>query len=296
MAVRLINFLILATAASLFTGCAGDDPDKIIRVSRQNNSGTYAYFRETVVGKEREFKLGSIDQSGSKDVVELVSTTPAAIGYSGMGYKTPEVKFLAVSKDGGEPVAPTVATAKDGTYPIARGLYIYTLGEPEGAVKAFLDWIMSAEGQDIVSQIGYVPVEPKEGPVTEPGTEEVSINIKGSDTMVNLAQAWAETYSKKHSNVRPEVSGGGSGTGIAALIDGTVQMANASREMKPKEKEKAEANSGKKVMEYTVALDALAVYAHKDNPLDSISMEDLAEIYGEGGKITNWTQVKGWPK
>lgn len=132
--------------------------DEITRVSRQNNSGTYHYFREALLGDARDFKLGSIDQSGSKDVVALVSKTPCAIGYSGMGYRTDNVKWLKIAaKPGDTPVEPGVATARDGTYPIARPLQIYTLGEPTGATKDYIDWILSEEGQKIVLKMGYVP-------------------------------------------------------------------------------------------------------------------------------------------
>ena len=88
----------------------------------------------------------------------------------------------------------------------------------------------------------------------------------------------------------------GSGTGIASLINGSIEIANASRPMKQEEIEKAEANGGgKKVQEFIVGRDALAVYVHSDNPLSSISIKDLAEIYGDEGAITNWSQVEGWP-
>jgi len=133
--------------------------DEITRVSRQNSSGTYAYFREAVLGKGRDYKLGSIDQSGSKDVVALVASTPGAIGYSGMGYATPGVKTLKISKHKGEPgIAPTIENAKNEKYPISRPLWIYTAGEPEGQAKAFLDWILGPEGQKVVLELGYVPV------------------------------------------------------------------------------------------------------------------------------------------
>jgi phosphate transport system substrate-binding protein len=132
--------------------------DKIIRVSRQNNSGTYVYFRETVLGDARELKLGSIDQSGSKDVVALVSRTPCSIGYSGMAYSAPGVHALAVSKKRGEKAAlPTTATALDGTYPIARPLYFYSRGTPTSHVKEFIDWTLSEPGQKILQDVGYVP-------------------------------------------------------------------------------------------------------------------------------------------
>jgi len=141
----------------------GCDSDRIVRVSRQNNSGTYVYFRSAVLGSEREFELGSIDQSGSKDVVALVSRTPCAIGYSGMAYETPEVKSLPVAAArGAEAFAPTPQTAASGDYPISRPLLIYTAGEPTGALKDYLDWIYSPAGQRIVAEIGYVPIRPTE--------------------------------------------------------------------------------------------------------------------------------------
>lgn len=137
--------------------------DEITRVSRQNSSGTYAYFREVVLGPGRDFKMASIDQSGSKDVVALVARTPTAIGYSGMGYHTPGVKMLKISKKRGEPgVAPTVENARNNTYPITRPLQIYVLGEPTGAVKDYLKWILSPEGEKIVLELGYVPLKPNE--------------------------------------------------------------------------------------------------------------------------------------
>ena len=133
--------------------------DQITRVSRQNNSGTYAYFREHILGKNRDYKNGSIDQSGSKDVVALVAKTPCAIGYSGMGYKTDDVKWLKVSKKKGETgIAPSLETAVNGTYPISRPLFIYTPGEATGAVKDFIDWCNGPEGQKIVNDVGFVPL------------------------------------------------------------------------------------------------------------------------------------------
>ncbi len=137
-------------------GCSSDE---IVRVSRQNNSGTYAYFRETVLG-ESEYKLGSRDMHGSKDVVDLVENTPCAIGYSGLAYATDHIKMPCVSaEDGGACIAPSMETAVDRSYPIARPLFMYTAGEPEGAVKEYMDWILSDEGQCILVGKGYAPVQ-----------------------------------------------------------------------------------------------------------------------------------------
>ncbi|NLX53712.1 MAG: phosphate ABC transporter substrate-binding protein [Planctomycetaceae bacterium] len=135
-------------------------PDTIIRVSRQNSSGTYSYFREHVLGKGYDMGLGSLDANGSKDAVALVSRTPCAIGYSGMGYATPGVKMVPVARQVGQPwIEPSVENAKSGAYPITRPLLIYTVGDPVGAVGAYMQWIMAEDGQEIVRQLGYVPVK-----------------------------------------------------------------------------------------------------------------------------------------
>ena len=140
----------------------GAKSDDIIRVSRQNNSGTYHYFRETVVGKKNDFKPGSMDMNGSKDVVELVSKTPGSIGYSGLGYATKEVKVLKVSPKKGQPaIVPSITTVLDKTYPISRPMFMYTPKEPTGHVKKYLDWIHSDAGQKLVEANGYVPLQKK---------------------------------------------------------------------------------------------------------------------------------------
>ena len=137
-------------------GCKGQE---MVLVSRQNNSGTYAYFRKAVLGKRRDYKMGTRDMHGSKDVVDLVEKTPCAIGYSGLAYATDHVKLACVSKtDGGDCVMPTVASASDGSYPIARPLFMYTNGEPTGEIKAYLEWILSDEGQCIILDKGYAPI------------------------------------------------------------------------------------------------------------------------------------------
>ena len=138
---------------------SGCKSDKIIRISRQSNSGTFFYFREALLGKNRDFELGSLDLHGSKDVVEVVGRTPCSIGYSGMGYATDHVKMLKVAIDDNAPYyAPNLDNVIAKTYPIARPLYMYSLGVPEGAAKVYLDWILSDDGQKIVEKLGFVPL------------------------------------------------------------------------------------------------------------------------------------------
>ena len=119
------------------------------------------------------------------------------------------------------------------------------------------------------------------------GGNSIEIQNAGSDTMVNLAQAWAEAYGAANNNVDVAVAGGGSGTGIAALINGTADIANCSRAMKSSELTKSVDTHGKDPKQHVMGLDALAVYVHKDNPLDEITIEQLGGIYGEDGAITN---------
>jgi len=135
----------------------GCQDQTIVVVSRQNNSGTYAYFRGAVLGKG-DFKLGTRDMHGSKDVVDLVENTPCAIGYSGLAYATDHVKLACISAEtGGECTSPSVATASDGSYPIARPLFMYTNGQPTGFVGGYLNWIKSDAGQCIILNKGYAP-------------------------------------------------------------------------------------------------------------------------------------------
>jgi phosphate transport system substrate-binding protein len=123
--------------------------------------------------------------------------------------------------------------------------------------------------------------------------EGTSITVKGSDTMVLLGQRWAEVYMKNNPGSRIQVTGGGSGTGIAALINGTTDICEASRPMKDKEKEDVKAKRGAEVKEIPVAVDGLAVYLNAANPIKEISLEQLKGIYM--GKITDWKDVGGKP-
>lgn len=123
--------------------------------------------------------------------------------------------------------------------------------------------------------------------------EAQTIQIKGSDTLVNLALAWVEAYAAIRPDVRISVTGGGSGTGIAAMINGTVDIATASRAMKPEEIEAARAN-GIEPVEFVVARDAIAVVVHPDNPIEHLTLEQIGAIYT--GKITNWSEVGSYDR
>ena len=141
----------------------GGTDAEIKRAGRSNSSGTYAFYKKAVLGKDAdgkgiEFKQDTSSMPGSTAVVELCMTTASAMGYSGMSYKTDEVAWLAVSKeDGAEAYEPSIENVSAGNYPIARPLYIYTVGEPEGIVKEYIDWVKTG-GQDALQKEGFVPL------------------------------------------------------------------------------------------------------------------------------------------
>jgi len=120
-----------------------------------------------------------------------------------------------------------------------------------------------------------------------------SVTVKGSDTMVILGQKWADAYMKAHPGAVVAVTGGGSGTGIAQLINGTIDIAQSSRSMKDEEKAQAE-KAGGAVEEHAVAKDGVTVYVHESNPLATITLDQLRGVYT--GTITNWKELGGADK
>jgi phosphate transport system substrate-binding protein len=135
-----------------------------VRLSRETNSGTHVYFLEEVLrlGQKDNKTLFSPDTlllPSSEGITAEVRDNPNAIGYDGLGYVTPDVKVVAVAaQPSAEYYYPSAETVNDHTYPIARDLYMYTAGEPQGAVKAYLEWILSPEAQAIVRELGFVPI------------------------------------------------------------------------------------------------------------------------------------------
>ena len=165
-----VDELTIPQLADIFSGKitnwaeVGGADRPIVLLSRETNSGTHVYFLEQVVrqGRKEDTTLFSKDTlllPSSEGIGVEVRHNPNAIGYDGLGYVTDDMKTLAVSVGDGEPYwSPTVETVNQGQYPIARDLYMYTAGEPQGAIKTYLDWILGDEAQRIVLDLGFVPV------------------------------------------------------------------------------------------------------------------------------------------
>jgi len=142
----------------------GGENRPIVRLSRETNSGTHVYFLETVIrlGDPKNKSFFSADTlllPSSEGIIAEVRDNPNAIGYDGLGYVTPEVKVIALAKKVTDPyVLPSAATVTDQSYPISRSLYMYTHGQPSGAIKDYINWILSAEAQQLTIQLGFVPL------------------------------------------------------------------------------------------------------------------------------------------
>jgi phosphate transport system substrate-binding protein len=141
----------------------GGEDRPIVLLSRESNSGTYVYFLENVIrmGEKSDLLLSpnTLLLPSSQGISEEVRQNPNAIGYDGLGYVTPDQKMIAVAADAKGPfVLPSAETVNDKSYPIARSLYMYSDGPPQGALKAYLDWVVTY-GQEQVLELGFVPLQ-----------------------------------------------------------------------------------------------------------------------------------------
>jgi phosphate transport system substrate-binding protein len=143
----------------------GGEDRPIVLVSRETNSGTHVFFLENVIrlGNSKDKTLFSPDTlllPSSEGIMDEVKQNPNAIGYDGLGYVTSDVKKIAVAVKAGDPyILPSIDSVNAGTYAVARPLFMYTNGEPTGAIKDYLDWILGPDGQKIVVDLGFVPLK-----------------------------------------------------------------------------------------------------------------------------------------
>ena len=165
-----VNSLTLEQISAIYRGEMtnwselGGEDRPIVRLSRETNSGTHVYFLEEVIrlGQSDNHDIFSADTlllPSSEGIISEVRDNPNAIGYDGLGYVTHEVKVLGIAKEnGGEYVMPSIETVNSGTYPIARDLYMYSRKDAGQAVLDYMNWLLSAEAQQIVGDLGFVPV------------------------------------------------------------------------------------------------------------------------------------------
>ena len=167
-----IRSLLQSQLKSIYTGRTtnwrelGWDDARIVPYSRENNSGTYVFFKEHVLGNE-DFANEVQTLPGTAAVVNAVSKDMRSIGYGGIAYES-GIRVIPIrgeeSSDDSDAVPPTLENVQSGRYPLSRQLFFYTVGEPEGEVKVFIDWVLSEEGQKVCQEVGYYPLKRKPEP------------------------------------------------------------------------------------------------------------------------------------
>lgn len=283
----LAAILAIATTATMMVGCgAGAASDEVYVVSREEGSGTRGAFVE-LMGIEQK------DENGEKvdytiDTAEVTSSTSVmmttvqgnenAIGYISLG-SYDEAKVKALKIDGAEA---TVENVKSGAYKVSRPFNIAIKDDLSEVGQDFINYIMSAEGQAIVEEEGYITVD-ENAPAYEAANVSGKIVVGGSTSVGPVMEKLAESYEEINSGVEIELQISDSSTGMSATVDGTLDIGMASRELKDSEKEAG-------LTGMAIALDGIAVIINKENAVDNLTTEQVMKIYT--GEITTWGEIE----
>jgi phosphate transport system substrate-binding protein len=269
----------------------GGPDEPIVVISREEGSGTRAAFEELVMEYKDEAgetqaalitEMALLQQSNGQ-VRTTVSTTPSSIGYLSFGFLDDTTKPVEI--DG---VAPSVANVKNGSYPIYRPLNMLTNGAPNELAQAFLDFILSDAGQEIVAK-DYITVtsdEAAEAPAEPAMDLSGQLQLAGSTTVQPLAEVLAIAFMESNPDLEIDIQGGGSSVGVTSAGEGTVDIGNASRAIKDSEFE-----TFPDLQVFTIAFDGIAIVTNPDLELPSLSIEQVRGIFS--GEYTNYSEVGG---
>ncbi|HWP80006.1 MAG TPA: substrate-binding domain-containing protein [Candidatus Acidoferrum sp.] len=253
-------------------------------ISREEGSGTRGAFIELFGIEQKDAAGNKVDMtidtaeinSSTSVVITTVAGDPNAIGYISLGSLNDTVKAVAI---GG--VAPSVAGVKDGSYTVARPFNIVTKGEATGLAKDFIDYIMSAEGQKVIEDNGYIS-EGNTGAYA--GSKPAgSITVAGSSSVTPVMEKLKEAYMALNTGASIDIQMSDSTTGMTSAIDGICDIGMASREVKDSELEKG-------LTPTTIAMDGIAVIVNKGNEVSDLTKEDVLGIYT--GTVTDWSELK----
>lgn len=296
---KIISMLLaLAAVAAVFTGCsdnAGSDvqnssagaanfdtANEITVISREDGSGTRGAFIELFGVEEKDADGNKVDKttkgaeiaSKTDVVLTTVASNPYAIGYVSLGSLNDTVKALKI--DG---VEATTENVKNGSYGVARPFNIATKGEPTGLAKDFINFILSKEGQEVVSG-SYIAVNDNaESFTSEMPTGKISIG--GSSSVTPIMEKLIEAYKKINTGAEIELNQTDSTSGMTNAIDGSIDIGMASRELK--DSEKAE------LTPIQIAIDGIAVVANPENTTDNLTKDQVKAIYV--GDVTTWADA-----
>lgn len=266
-------------------GGTGTGRDAISVLTREEGSGTRGAFIELLGieeknadGKKVDKTIDTAETTNSTSVmITTVQGNKAAIGYISLG-SLDKSKVKALKVDGAEAAADNV---KSGEYKVSRPFNIATKGDTTGVASDFIKFILSADGQAVVEKNGYIS-ESNTGAYKASG-QKGKITIGGSSSVTPVMEKLKEAYVKLNPDVTVDVQQNDSSSGMKGAIDGIYDIGMASRDVKDSEKE-AGLNSIK------IALDGIAVIVNKDNTLDSITSEQIKNIYT--GSLTKWSEIK----
>lgn len=285
LAALMTVFALAGCGADSNDGGTGTGRDAISVLTREEGSGTRGAFIELLGieeknadGKKVDKTIDTAETTNSTSVmITTVQGNKAAIGYISLG-SLDKSKVKALKVDGAEAAVDNV---KGGEYKVARPFNIATKGDATGVASDFIKFILSADGQAVVEKNGYIS-EGNTGAYKASG-QKGKITIGGSSSVTPVMEKLKEAYVKLNPNVTVDVQQNDSSSGMKGAIDGIYDIGMASRDVKDSEKE-AGLNSIK------IALDGIAVIVNKDNTLDSITSEQIKNIYT--GSLTKWSEIK----
>ena len=269
--------IVLALVLTCAVAFAAEGPITVI--SREDGSGTRGAFVELTGVEQDDVDMTTVDAvitNSTAVMLTSVSGDPNAIGYVSMGSLNETVK--AVSVDG---AAATVEGVKDGSYTLSRPFNVTTYGEVGEITQDFLNYIMSAEGQAVISENGYIAVDDAAESYTASGLSG-EITVGGSSSVTPVMEKLAEAYMALNPDVTIIVQQSDSTTGVTGTIEGTVDMGMASRAIKDEEVEQG-------VNGTTIAMDGIAVIVNLENDTENLTTEQIMNIYT--GAVTDWSEL-----
>lgn len=266
--------------AAMVTGCGGKNTNTITVVSREQGSGTRGAFVELVGVEEKDASGNKVDHTTEEAttvqktsvVLTTVSGDPNAIGYISLGSLNDTVKALKI--DG---VLPTIETVKDGSYKIARPFNIATKAEVSDATQDFINFILSAEGQKVVSDNGFIQVVDNAKAYTS-NNASGTVVVAGSSSISPVMQKLKEAYQTVNANVKVDIQESDSSTGMNSAIEGTCDIGMASRELKDSEKASLTPTA--------IALDGIVVIVNNENGVNELTKDQVKDIFT--GTTTEW--------
>ncbi len=281
---KLVSGMVLA--AGVISGCAfAAVKGNISVLSREEGSGTRGAFielmgieKKNAEGKKIDYTTDEADITNSTSVImTAVAGNPSSIGYASLGSLNDTVKALKING-----VVASPENIKNGSYKVARPFNIIVKGELKAPARAFLNYILSKEGQEVIAKNGYIAINDA-APAYDGTKPEGKVVVAGSSSVTPVMEKLKEAYQRINTKADIEVQQSDSTTGVTSAINGVCDLGMASRNIKD-----SEAKAGAKPT--VIAMDGIAVIINKANDLDSLSVEQVRDIYI--GKITSWDDLK----